>query len=49
MYDWVILRIAEIGTTLNQLYFKKINLILTYHFASYWIPSALRHKEPELQ
>ena len=26
-----------------------INLLLTYHFASCWIPSALRHKEPEPQ
>ena len=26
-----------------------INLLLTYHFASRWIPSVLRHKEPELQ
>ena len=25
-----------------------INLLLTYHFASHWIPSVLRHKEPEL-
>ena len=26
-----------------------INLLLAYHFASCWIPSALRHKEPEPQ
>ena len=26
-----------------------INLLLSYHFASCWIPSVLRHKEPELQ
>ena len=26
-----------------------INLLLTYPFASHWIPSALRHKEAELQ
>ena len=26
-----------------------INILLTYHFASCWIPSVLRHKEPELQ
>ena len=26
-----------------------INLLLTYHFASYWIPSVLRQKEHEIQ